>query len=566
MTRPVKVRGVSASIGVAVGPARVLAPGATEVALKELPQESVEREVTRFERAAAASSREIEVAKEALSARHGPTYAAILDVYLLMHSDPLLIDATLSTIRERRANAEWALRTVVDGLKAPLLKDRSPYFRERARDIDHVQEHLLRHLSGSEGVPSARSGPCVLVARHLTPADAVHLLAPPTVALVTETGSAISHTAILARTYGVPAVAGTGTLPVAIAPGEIMIVDGFSGEVTIGASDEERLAAEARQARFSAFLRSERATTAKTQDGETIVVSANIELPNEVEGAIHGGAEGVGLYRTEFMCLNRTEPPPEDEQAEVYRQVASALAPNSVVFRTFDWRDDKRLRADHLDSLARHWLKTQVRAVLKAQAHGTVSLMFPMIATLHEFLQARALVDECVSELGTPSPEIGMMVELPSAALLAEQFAERADFFAIGTNDLVQYTLGLDRNDHRSAALASPLNPSVLDLISKTQSAAARAGIPCSMCGNMAADPVGLAVALGLGTRHVSVPVSFIPVARAAIRAVDLKVAASVAREAIACDTAEEVRALAARRFGPDLEALGQGQTLDRPR
>ncbi|MEM7139221.1 MAG: phosphoenolpyruvate--protein phosphotransferase [Myxococcota bacterium] len=563
MTRPVRVRGVSASIGVAVGPARVLTHDSTDVALKELHEDSVAAEVSRFERAAAASCKEIEDAKEALADRHGPTYAAILDVYLLMHADPLLIDATVSTIRERRANAEWALRTVVEGLKAPLLKDRSPYFRERARDIDHVQEHLLRHLSGGEGAPPAGVGPCVLVAQHLTPADAVHLLAPPTVALVTETGSAISHTAILARTYGVPAVAGTGTLPVAIAPGETLIVDGFNGEVTIGASDDERLEAEARHARFAAFLRSERATTAKTQGGETIVVSANIELPKEVEAAIHSGAEGVGLYRTEFMCLNRTEPPPEDEQTEVYRQVASALAPNRVVFRTFDWRDDKRLRTDRLDSLGRDWLKTQVRAVLKAQEHGTVSLMFPMIATLHEFSRARALVDECVSELGAPSPEIGMMVELPSAALLAEEFAERADFFAIGTNDLVQYTLGIDRNDHRSASLASPLHPSVLDLIDKTQSAAARAGIPCSMCGNMAADPIGLALALGLGTRHVSVPVSVIPLARAAIRAVDLEVAASVATEAIACDTAEEVRALAARQFGAGLEALGQGRTLD---
>ena len=565
MTRPARIKGIAASIGVAVGPARVIGRGRRRLSHRRIEPRAVSSELARFAQAVSKSHAEIETAKQELTQRHGPTYAPILDVYLLMHGDALLIDAISETIREEQINAEWAVSRVADRLKKPLLEDASSYFRERASDIDHVKEHLLRHLSGEQRSDRSTDGPTVLIAHNLTPADAVHMLAPPTVGLVTELGALSSHTAILARTFGVPAVVGVGPLPTEIEDDELVLVDGFSGDVTVGASPEERDAAEKRRDRFTAFLEAERSTHAVTRDGVSISVTANVELPTEVEAALENGAEGIGLYRTEFMCLDRREPPSEDEQLELYRKVVTAMAPKAVVFRTFDWRGDKRVRAHDLRKRERAWLKTQIKAVLRASGEGSVALMFPMVATVEEYREARALVDECRGELGdraarlAPLP-VGMMVEVPSAALLAERFAEHADFFAVGTNDLAHFTLALDRRDSRSAA--KPLDPAVLRLLERAITAASNAEIPCSMCGGMAADPVALGLVLGLGYRQISVPVSVVPLARAVIRNVDLDAAAEVARDALDCGSADAVRELVVDRLGAQLGALWKEQGL----
>jgi len=565
VTRRAQLKGIAASIGVAVGPARMIGIEHGRRPHRRIEQGAVARELARFAQAVSSSRAEIEAAKQELTQRHGPTYAPILDVYLLMHADALLIDAIADVIREERINAEWAVSQVVERLRRPLLEDASPYFQERANDIEHVREHLLRHLSGEQRSERPADGPTVLIARDLSPADAVHMLAPPTVGLVTELGAESSHTAILARTFGVPAVVGVGPLPIEIEDGEPVLVDGFSGKVTLGAALDERKAAEGRRDRFRAFLESERSTEAVTRDGVSISVAANIELLSEVEAALQNGAEGIGLYRTEFMCLDRGEPPREEEQLELYRKVVSGMAPRTVVFRTFDWRGDKRLRAHDLGERQRAWLKTQVRAVLRASGEGSVALMFPMVATVAEFLGARALVEECRAELREQSATlkpvaVGMMVEVPSAALLAERFAEHADFFAVGTNDLAHHTLAFDRRDSGSAA--NPLDPAVLGLLERTISAAIRAGIPCSMCGGMAADPVALGLALGFGYRQFSVPASAVPLARAVIRNVDVEAASAVARDALGCGSADAVRQLLLERLGPELGALWKEQGL----
>ena len=565
MTRPARLKGVAASIGVAVGPAQVIDRERRRLSYRRIDDSGVSSELARFEQAVSKSRAEIEAARHELMQQHGSTYAPILDVYLLMHGDALLIDAISQTIRHERINAEWALSRVAERLKKPLLEDASSYFRERAQDIDHVKEHLLRHLCGEHRSEPFTDGPTVLIAHDLTPADAVHMLAPPTIGLVTEIGGGSSHTAILARTFGVPAVVGVGLLPIEIEDGEVVLVDGFSGDVTVGASREERRAAEMRRDRFTAFLEAERSTSAVTRDGVSISVTANVELPSEVEAALENGAEGIGLYRTEFMCLDRAEPPSEDEQFEVYRRVVTAMAPKTVVFRTFDWRGDKRLRVHALAEQERAWMKTQIKAVLRASGEGSVALMFPMVATIQEFRGARALVDECRAELSNESARsaelpIGMMVEVPSAALLAERFAQHADFFAVGTNDLAHYTLAYDRRDSRSAA--RPLDPAVLRLLEQAVTAASSAEMPCSMCGDMAADPVALGLALGLGYRQISVPVSVVPLARAVIRNVDLGTAAEVARDALECSSADAVRELVVDRLGAHLGALWDDQGI----
>ncbi|NNE18759.1 MAG: phosphoenolpyruvate--protein phosphotransferase [Myxococcales bacterium] len=565
MSRSARLQGIAASIGVAVGHARVIRREHRPHPHRRIEEAAISAELSRFAEAVASSRAEIEAAKEELLHKHGPTYTPILDVYLLMHGDALLIDAISNTIREESVNAEWAVSEVAARLKKPLLEDASPYFQERASDIDHVKEHLLRHLSGEQRQASPVDGPTIVIARDLTPADAVHVLAPPTVGLVTELGADSSHTTILARTFGVPAVVGLGPLPIEIEDGDVVLVDGFSGEVTLGASLDERRAAERRRDRFRAFLDAERSPNAVTRDGVSVSVAANIELPSEVEAALENAAEGVGLYRTEFMCLDQTEPPSEEEQVQLYRGVVRAMAPKPVVFRTFDWRGDKRLRVEHLGGCEQAWLETQIRAVLRAGVEGPVALMFPMIATVTEFREARALVQRCrdalVDESARLAPlPVGMMVEVPSAALLADRFAQHADFFSVGTNDLSHHALGADRHDGRSAA--GPLDPAVLALLERAISAASDAGIPCSMCGGMAADPVSLVLALGLGYRQVSVPVSVVPLARAVIRDVDLGAAADAAREALDCVSADAVRELLLERLGPALGSLWKDHGL----
>lgn len=565
MTGPARFKGIAASIGIAVGAARLLGREPRRILHRRIEDAGIASELSRFEEAVLKSRAEIEAAKQELTERHGPTYAPILDVYLLMHGDALLIDATSEAIRNDRINAEWALSKVTERLKKPLLEDASPYFQERARDIEHVREHLLRHLRGEQRTERSTEGPTVLIAHDLTPADAVHMLAPPTVGLVTEVGAGSSHTAILARTFGVPAVVGVGPLAAHIDDDDVVLVDGFAGEVAVRVSPDERLAAEQRRDRFAAFLEAERTTSAVTRDGVSISVAANLELPNDVQAALENGAEGIGLYRTEFMCLDSLEPPSEEAQLEMYRGVVEAMAPKRVVFRTFDWRGDKRLRARDVKERERGWLITQINAVLRAGAKGPVALMFPMVSTVDEFRAARAMVDRCRSQLSderarTAEVPIGMMVEVPSAALLAERFTQHADFFAVGTNDLAHYTLAFDHRDNRSAVLS--LDPAVLDLLQRVIAAASDAQLPCSMCGDLAADPVALCLALGLGYREISVPVSVVPLARAVIRHVDLRTATEVARDALGCGSADAVREMVVERLDSDLGPLWREQGI----
>jgi phosphotransferase system enzyme I (PtsI) len=559
MSRPLRLKGIAASIGVAVAPAQVLGVARRQLSYAVVDDAAVATELARFEEAVTKSRAEIEAAKEELIQQHGSTYAPILDVHLLMQGDALLIDAVSETIRNDGINAEWAVARVAERLRAPLLRDSSAYFRERARDIAHVEEHLLRHLCDDRPAEPRSDDPVVLVAHDLTPADAVRMLAPPTVGLVIEVGAGSSHTAILARTFGVPAVVGVGPLAREIEEREEVLVDGFAGEVSVGVPPRERREAEARQSRFAAFLEGERTSGATTKDGIAVTVAANVELPTEVEAVLESGAEGIGLYRTEFTWLDRAEPPSEDEQFEVYRSVVTAMAPNEVVFRTFDWRGDKRIRANELTDRERGWLKTQIKAVLRAGREGAVSLMFPMVATVEELLGAKEiveesrvdLVDECARVAVLP---VGMMVEVPSAALLADRFAEHADFFAVGTNDLAHYTMALDRSDGHASA--TPLDPAVLRLIAGTVAAAERADIPCSLCGDMAANPLALGLALGLGFRSVSVPVSVVPLARAVIANLDLKRAESVAEDALLCGSSDEVLRLLEEQLANAIDPL----------
>jgi phosphotransferase system enzyme I (PtsI) len=337
-----------------------------------------------------------------------------------------------------------------------------------------------------------------------------------------------------------------------------VLVDGFSGEVRVRFADAERQEAESRQARFVSFLaEAQTEGPSVTEDDVEIRVAANVGLPSEVEAALESGASGIGLYRTELMCLDRVEPPPEDEQVRIYEEVIRAMAPRPVVFRTFDWRGDKRLRAADLERHEQAWLETQVRAILRASGSGDASIMFPMVATLVQLRTARDLVEETRTQLGEAAVghvSIGMMVEVPSAALLADRFSRLADFFAVGTNDLAHHTLASPRGG--AGAGASPLDPAVLRLLASVTSAADRAGIPCSLCGDVATSPTGLGLMVGLGFRSVSVPVTAVRLARAVVRRIDLGLASRVASDALDCETSDAVESLLDERLAPRLDPL----------
>lgn len=574
--RPERLSGIVASQGVAVGPVAILDRRGSAIPRRRMRANDSELEVRRLREAIESSRAEIESVRLSLSEELSD-YGLILDAHMLMHRDELLVDAATRAIRNDGMNAEWALRRAVDGLKEPLLKAGTAYFRERADDVEHVGQHIHSHLRGGRMSLPPLDQPVILFAHDLTPTDAARLLRSQVEGLVTVSGSATGHTALLARALEVPAVVGVAGAVSAAARVEIAMVDGFRGQVVFEPDEESRRHAERRAERYRSFasmLRERRDEPSRTQDGVLCEVYANVELPAEAAVVVDEGGGGIGLYRTEFMYLGRVEAPDEEEQLRIYADVIRVVAPRPVIIRTYDLGGDKLpdglapgpnpalgQRAIRL-SLARPELfRTQVRAVLRAAVHGPVQLMFPLVTTVDEVRQLRDVVDQCVRELEAESmphqrvPE-GVMIEVPSSALLADQFAKEVDFFSVGTNDLVQYTLAVDRSDPAVAALADALDPAVLRLLHQTAVAAKEHAIPLSMCGDMAADPYAVPIALGLGYRNLSVPIGFLALTREVIRRINSEDAAHAAKEALACATAREVRRLIHRRFAPSLGEL----------
>ncbi|MEM9071285.1 MAG: phosphoenolpyruvate--protein phosphotransferase [Myxococcota bacterium] len=557
-----EVPGIAASLGIAVGTAHVIARvgGVTRRRVSDR-----DAEVERLRSAIDASRAEIESAKESLAGA-GET-GLVLDAQLLMHRDELLVDGAAQRIRSEGMGAEWAIEATVADLKAPLEASSSRYFRERAQDIEHVGQHILRHLRGKHDRLALPESSVVLVASDLSPADAVRLLGDHRVlGLVTEVGSSTSHTALLARALEVPAVVGAGPLVDRVVASVDVIVDGLRGRVVLDPRDEERDYAEKRGRRFRRFsseLRSKADEPATTLDGAEVTLMANIELPVEAIAARAHGARGIGLYRTEFLFLERDAPPEENEQVGVYRSVLEACADRPVVIRTFDLGGDKLprsmqhsagpnpalgLRAVRLMMREPEVMRSQVRAALRAAAHGPVELMFPMVEGPSTFRTLRGLVAAWQAELDAEGVEhgevrLGAMVEVPSAALLAKELATEADFLSVGTNDLVQYTLAVDRSNADVAALGDPLHPAVVRLLAHIVQCADKVGTPVVMCGDMAADPIALPVVLGLGYRRLSVPTVSLPFAQELVRRVDASQLTALATEVLDLESAVASRA-----------------------
>ncbi|MFP5358719.1 MAG: phosphoenolpyruvate--protein phosphotransferase [Gammaproteobacteria bacterium] len=524
--------GIGVSRGIAIARVQKLHSGDLEAPEYTLAPADVEPEVKRFYDALHRARDQLHQVRAQIPVGTPGDIAAFIDTHLLMMDDRSISEATVSHIREQRMNAEAALRRSRDALIAVFEQMEDPYLRTRKDDVEHVCGRVLRILTRSERqMPQKAAGgePAVIVADDITPADIILLAQQHVAAFITEYGGPLSHTAILARSLSIPAIVGLRDARRLLRDGELLIVDGEAGHA-LADPDERALAfynaKRARQAAYRAGLVKLKGKAAVSRDGVKIRLLANIELAEDAREAEANGAEGVGLYRTEFLYMNRKTLPTEDEQYEAYSSIVRAVN-GPITIRTLDLGADKQvdsgrsqgptpnnpalgLRAIRLCLKEPELFRSQVRALLRASAHGQVQIMLPMISSLHEFRQATALIDAAREELqreGQPlaaDVPVGAMIEVPAAAIAAPWLARHARFFSIGTNDLIQYTLAIDRVDDEVNYLYDPLHPAVLRLIRMTIEAGAQRGIPVAMCGEMAGDPRYTRLLLGLGLTDFS--------------------------------------------------------------
>jgi phosphotransferase system enzyme I (PtsI) len=567
MTRPIRMRGIPASPGIAVAEARVVDRQHIRIPRRRLDPAQVARETDRLQAAVEEARRQIDAARRAITGGDGGghgNHTLILEAHLLMLGDEQLIGGAFEVIASQRVNAEWALQRKLEDAVTALSGLEDEYLRERTQDVDFVVNRVLRNLLGHGAellVPECEGGRYVVVTGSLSPAETAQMVGSSVVALATEQGTLTSHTAIMAQALGIPAVLGVERLLEHLDSGDMLIVDGDAGVVVIRPDAElvEEYRARDRELRArDRRLKSIRDRPAVTADGVDIALWGNIELPAEAPLALEYGAEGIGLYRTEFLYLNREDPPSEDEQYETYLAMVRTLAPRTVVFRTFDLGADKLpgiadprecnpalgLRAIRFGLSNRALFRTQLRALLRVAARQEAWIMFPMISGVEELRQVKALLAEVRSELGAAAPDvvrIGCMIETPAAVFVADRLAREADFFSIGTNDLIQYALAIDRLNEQVAYLYTPYHPAILRAIRMVVAAASAAGIHLSICGSVASEPSMAPLLLGLGIRTLSLAPAAIPRVKNVIRALDLRLATVLTRKLLDLDTAVAV-------------------------
>jgi phosphotransferase system enzyme I (PtsI) len=515
---------------------------------------------------------ELAATREKMHDEVGAGEAAIFGAQLLMLGDPELVEKAERAIQEGFRNAEWAIEGAGEEVASGLAALSDEYLRARAVDVRDVASRVVAVLQGRTEHPMADLREAVVVVgEELMPSDTAHMDRGKVLGFVTEGGSSVSHAAILARTMGIPAVVGASGAVAAIMPGDTVVADGDTGAVLARPDATELGAWRARREGWWARqegLRHLAALPAVTTDGHRVELAANIGSLEDVAAALGHGAEGVGLFRTEFLFMGRASPPDEEEQFEAYRGVAEAVAGRPVIIRTLDVGGDKLipwlgtlneanpflgLRGIRLCLAREEVFLTQLRALLRARACGDVRIMFPMVADADEVRAARRLLEKAAAQLGEGGASagdlpVGIMVELPAAALLADVLLREVDFVSIGTNDLTQYTLAVDRTNATVAPLADALHPAVLRLIAGVAEAGRRQGKWVGVCGDLAGEPLAAPVLVGLGVEELSMAPSLLSAVKEAVRAVSRSGAEDVARKALACRTAAEVRELLGHR------------------
>ncbi len=551
--------------GIAAGPGLALGPVRRFSAARLVPSaeaaSSPEAEIARLTEALAGARRRIEASRKAVLAHGDRQSAEIFDAHLLFLDDPALRTPAERAIQERCANAGQAWHSAAQALAAEYRGLDDAYLRARAADVEDVDQQVLAALSGQDLRPTL-AGPGILVADDLTPAETAGLDPAVVQGIATAFGGPTSHSAILARSLGIPAVVGLGTGLRALADGSLLLLDGDAGRI-VPAPDEatqaEALERQRAAAQVAATARAAAKEAAVTRDGRRIEIVANVGSEADARAAVAAGAEGVGLFRTEFLFLDRETAPSEDEQYTAYRAVCAAMQGRPVIIRTLDVGGDKPLayvdmgheanpflgwRAVRVGLDQPEFFKVQLRAIARVAAEFPVRVMFPMIATPDEFVRARALLGESIREVGaTASIPTGIMVEIPSAAVRARQFAALVDFFSVGTNDLTQYTLAAERGNARVARLADAFQPAVLELIGQTARAAAERGIWAGVCGELAGDPLAVEMLVGLGITELSMSAPAIPRAKQIVRGLAFDSARARAEHALTLSSPEAIRA-----------------------
>ncbi|KDE49732.1 phosphoenolpyruvate--protein phosphotransferase [Geobacillus sp. CAMR5420] len=566
------IHGIAASSGIAIAKAyRLETP---HLAAEKRTVADVEAEIARLEAAVAKAKEELEAIKQHALEKLGEDKAAIFAAHLLVLDDPELLNPIKEKIKTEQVNAEYALHETASFFISMFEGMDNEYMKERAADIRDVTKRVLAHLLGvTISNPSLISEEVVIIAEDLTPSDTAQLNRQYVKGFATDIGGRTSHSAIMARSLEIPAVVGTKAITAEVQNGDIVIVDGLDGQVVVNPSPELLARYEEKRARYE----EQKAEWAKlvdqptvTADGVHVELAANIGTPDDVKGALANGAEGIGLYRTEFLYMGRSELPTEDEQFAAYKTVLEKMDGKPVVVRTLDIGGDKELpylqlpkemnpflgfRAIRLCLEMQDMFRTQLRALLRASVYGNLKIMFPMIATLDEFRQAKAILleeKEALLRQGVAVAdgiEVGMMVEIPAAAVMADQFAKEVDFFSIGTNDLIQYTMAADRMNERVAYLYQPYNPAILRLISHVIDAAHREGKWVGMCGEMAGDPIAIPILLALGLDEFSMSATSILPARAQLKRLSKEDAVCVKETVLSLGTAEEVVSFVKRTF-----------------
>ena len=564
--------GIPASPGIAVGPAVLLNKDNISVKERTISSNEISSEIQKFQEAIQKTKDEIFSIRTKVQKNIGEENAKVFDAHLLILEDKIIIDETIRRIQKEKKNADWLYFQIMRGFHDLMVTGNDEYLRERSLDILDVKRRVIRNYQG-KNKESGRvlTHPGIVVSHQLTPSEIVLLNRNYILGLAIDLGGKTSHVSILARSFEKPAVVGLDHLSDKIKENETIIVDGNTGQIILSPAEETLKEYQKRQEDYQKFLEKLlplKDLSSTTLDGHEIELSANIEFPEEVESVLSHGAKGVGLYRTEYLFLKKTTFPNEEEQFVEYSSVSNKLYPHSVIFRTFD------LGGDRLSINGQHtkennpflgWrsirialdkpeiFKPQLRAILRSSTRKNVQLMFPMITSIEEIREAKRLLEETKVELRKkkqPFDEkmpIGIMIEVPAAAMMAEEYAREVDFMSIGTNDLIQYTLAVDRGNEKIARLYTGFHPAVLRLIQKTIEGGHRQKVWVGMCGEFASNPLAIPILLGLGLDELSVPPYFLPETKKIVRSLRYREIKKMAQKVLTYNSAEKVQEYAER-------------------
>ena len=561
------IKGIAASPGIEIGKAHLIKPQQVDINIEAVIEENIDGEIKRFDEAVGLSKLQLKQIKEKAEKELGADKAEIFGAHLMILEDPVFLDEIVSKIKTESITADNATSQVVKNYIEIFNNMEDEYMKERAADIKDVGERIVKNILGVSTDSFIFSEKVIIIAKDLTPSDTAQMDKDKVLAFATDMGGRTSHTAIMARSLEIPAVVGLVDITEKVQDGDLIVIDGNKGIVSINPDETTLKEYETLKLDYMEYrrhLKELKDLPAETGDKlRRVELSANIGTPRDVKGALENGAEGVGLYRTEFLYMDRDALPTEEEQFEAYREVIEKMAPRPIIIRTLDIGGDKKLsyldmpeelnpfmgwRAIRMCLDRPEILKTQLRAILRASVYGNAKIMYPMVSGSEEVRRANAILNEAKQELKAEgisfdeNLEVGIMVEIPSAAVTADLLAKEVDFFSIGTNDLIQYTLAVDRMNEHISHLYEPLHPAVLRLIKNVIDASHKAGKWTGMCGEMAGDISATAILLGMGLDEFSMSAPSIPQVKKIIRSLTYEEAQHIAQKALSMDKPEDIR------------------------